>query len=124
MIFGGSPIPVLSAVVRSVIAIALAVALLVLPHLSPTTSASGVSPAMDHMSVGYSDTEEMPGHQGKADGSLCATICAGTNRFLGAQMPRQGFSISSVFWTRTSDPHWLLYVPDRALRPPDTALDA
>lgn len=119
----GPPVSILRAFKRFGLAIALAVAL-VLPHFSTAASASGFAQVMDHMSMEQGDMSQMPGHHGKANGSLCATICAGADQFSGPEMPLQSFSISAAFLTVTGDPAWSIYSPDPALRPPDPAFSA
>lgn len=119
----GPPVSILSTVLRFCVATALAIAL-VLPHFSTAASASGVSKVMGHMSNEHADMNLMPSHHDKANGSLCATICAGANQFSGPEMPLQSFSVRQAFWTVTNDPDWSLCTPDPALRPPDPAFSA
>ena len=100
------------------------VIIMILPHFLTTSSAERFSITLDHMSAGHGDMTQSSKHHDQTSGALCATICLGTDRFAGVDMPLQTFGISAVFWTATSDPSWAHFSPDPARRPPDLAFNA
>ena len=108
--------------VRTMLRVGLTLMLLVIlniPHVSmasvphaPTVVMSHVSQANGAMTQGYGVHERI-------DGSLCATICAGTNATESAAVPACCISHGVVRFRLETARVWVPPTPDAALRPPD-----
>lgn len=80
----------------------------------PMAHMTNAASAMDHGSES---------HQ-KTNGSLCATICAGTNPSEAIAFQARHVGFATVRWLVAAKLVWVSPTPDPALRPPDALHNA
>ena len=108
---------------RSLLVLALIFALNT-SHTGMSAQAHGMSMTM----VQTGQIQDLTGHgdpqYSKMNGSLCATLCLGTNRLEGGVVVGRVERIEATILLGEVDPAWTSLMPDPAQRPPDTLHNA
>ena len=89
------------------------------PHFSKAQAQQAPTIVMSHIIDAGSAMNHGKGLHERMNGSLCATICAGTTAFEGIAFPVRYNIIVPVRWRVEIALAWVQPTPDPALRPPD-----
>lgn len=89
------------------------------PHISMAQAQQAPTMVMSHVSDAGGAMNHEKGLHERMNGSLCATICAGTTAFEGIAFPVRYNMIVPVRWRVEIALAWVQPTPDPALRPPD-----
>lgn len=108
-----------ASMLRSLIVLALIFALNT-AHLGMSVQAHGMSMTM--IQTGHVQDQSSHGdlQHSKMNGSLCATLCLGTDRLEGGVVVGRVARIEATTWLGEVGPMWTSLIPDPAQRPPDT----
>jgi hypothetical protein len=105
----------------------LRICLLVALIFALNTSHLGMSAQAHEMSMTMTQAghvQEGPSHgdpqHSKMDGSLCATLCLGTDKLDGGDVVGRVEKFVAATWLGEVGPAWISLKPDPAQRPPDT----
>lgn len=89
-------------------------------HLGMSSQAHGMSMTMIQTGHVQDQTSHGDPQHSKMKGSLCATLCLGTDRLEGGVVVGRVERIEATTWLGEVGPAWSSLVPDPAQRPPDT----
>jgi hypothetical protein len=104
---------------RSLLVLALIFALNT-SHLGMSSQAHDMSMTMSQTGHVQDRTSHGDPQHSKMNGSLCATLCLGTDRLEGNVLAGRVERIEATTWLGEVGPAWTSLVPDPAQRPPDT----
>ena len=104
---------------RSLLVLALIFALNT-AHVGMSSQAHGMS--MTTIQTGHVQDRTSHGdpQRSKMNGSLCGTLCLGTDRLEGGVVVGRVERIEATIWLGEVGPAWTSLIPDPAQRPPDT----
>ena len=108
--------------IRTMLRLGFAMLLLVVlnvPHLSMAQAPQASMMGKSHVSKAEGAMNHGNGLHERMNGSLCATICAGTTAFEGIAFPVRYIVFAPVRWRFETTLTWVQPTPDPALRPPD-----
>ena len=89
------------------------------PHVSMAQAPQTSIMAMSHISEADGAMNHGNGVHERMNGSLCATICAGTTAFEGIAFQVRYIVFGPARWRVETTLTWVQPTPDPALRPPD-----
>jgi hypothetical protein len=88
-------------------------------HLGMSAQAHEMSMTMIHAGHVQDQTSHGDPQHSKMNGSLCATLCLGSDRLEGGVVVGRVARIEATTWLGEVGPAWTSLIPDPAQRPPD-----
>lgn len=95
-----------------------------IPHLGIASGKQEPATAVMHAGQTHDAMTDAGNSPDTIGGSLCATLCIGTDRLEIQAVPHRLFRIRFVPWFGEIERAWPAFAPDAALRPPDPLREA